>query len=260
MNRNHEALPTVARRPRAATSSTITQRRLTVSWAIRIHLGTVDTCPMKILELTLPSTDLDRQERLYKDTFGFSCTRESETKLRIECGANVLNFVAAKRQFYFHYCFLIPPGCLNSVVDFLDERGLEPLLYEGERLVDFGNGKAVYFWDGDGNLAEFIQRPSLGHPEQTDFAIRDVIRLNEIGMPAENPRQFAEQLIRQFQIDLVEGGIYRDDFVWCGDFEGVFLIPQVGRNWMPANRPAEQNPLNVKFETAAGTFDYTIQI
>ncbi len=215
---------------------------------------------MKILELTLPSTNLDSQERLYKETFGFPCTRESETRLSISCGATVLNFIAADRQFYFHYCFLIPPGCVHSIVTFLDDRGFEPLLYEGQRIVDFGNGKAVYFRDGDGNLAEFIQRPSLGHPEQSGFAVTDVIRLNEIGMPAEHPLQFARQLIDQFTIDLVDGGVYRDDFVWCGDFEGVFLIPQIGRNWIPSNRPAEMNPLHVEFRTDAGKFSYTIKI
>lgn len=210
---------------------------------------------MKILELTLPSSNLDKQEHLFRNVLGFQCSRIDHGQLTIQCGANTLNFVAAERQFCFHYCWLIPPGCLPALIKFLDERNFEPLLYEGERIVDFGNGRAVYFYDADGNLAEFIERPSLGHQTQSTFAIGDVIRLNEIGIPTEDPRQTAAELIDKFKIELVEGAVFRDDFVWCGDFEGVLLLPRVGRNWLPTNKPAELNDLDVRFETAAGPFE-----
>ena len=215
---------------------------------------------MKILELTLPSTHLNEQDRLYRDVLGFDGVRISQQHLRVTAGDTILNFVSSPRQFRFHYCFLVPPGCLPSLISFLDQRTFQPLLFEGERIVDFGNGKSVYFDDADGNIAEFIQRPGLGHQPKKDFCIQDVIRLNEIGMPAYNPRQQAQRLIDQFAIDLVEGGLVRDDFVWCGDFEGVFLIPQVGRHWIPTDRAAEINELAVRFETRTGVFDYSIRV
>ena len=168
---------------------------------------------MKILELTLPSTNLSAQEKLFAETFGFDCEKESTNQLGINCGANVLRFVASDKQFYFHYCFLVPPGCLSSVISFLDERNFEPLLHEGQRIVDFSNGASVYFLDGDQNLAEFIERPSLGHKPQNDFSIDDVIRLNEIGIPAVNPQAFAQDLIEQFGIEPIAGAINREDFV-----------------------------------------------
>lgn len=215
---------------------------------------------MKILELNLPSTNLDAQEMLFRERLGFECKRTAHDRLTIKSGANRLHFTKSDTQYYFHYCFLIPPGCMDSTVAFLDERSFEPLLFNGERIVDFKNGKAVYFYDADGNLAEFIERPSLGHPARSDFKISDVIRLNEIGLPAEEPIAFAKQLIDDYGIEPIGGGLFRDDFVWCGDFEGVLLIPQVGRNWIPCDKAAEINALTVKFETPKGTFEHTVQV
>ncbi len=211
---------------------------------------------MKIIEVTLPSTNIDAQEKCFAEVLGFACERKSSTELSVLCGANLLKFVEARQQFYFHYCFLIPPGCVGSVASFLDERGFRPLLYDGQRIVDFGNGKAVYFRDADGNIAEFIERPSLGYPAQDTFLISDVIRLNEIGIPCDDPIALAKKLIQGFGIALVNDAVFRSDFVWCGDYEGVFLLPKAGRNWMPCDKACEKNSLAVKFETTKGVFDY----
>ena len=212
---------------------------------------------MKIIEVTLPTTNIDSQEHCFSKRLGFTCKRKNANELLVHCGGNLINFVRAQRQFYFHYCFLIPPGSLAAAVTFLDERNFQPLLYEGQRIVDFGNGRAVYFWDADGNIAEFIERPSLGHPAQNEFRISDVIQLNEIGMPCENPIAVAEELIQKFGISLVDEAVFRNDFVWCGDYEGVFLLPKIGRNWMPCDKACEKNALSVKFETQKGIFEHT---
>ena len=211
---------------------------------------------MKIHELILPSTNIDQQEEVYSQRLGFPCHRASRTELQVSCGVTQLKFIASNRQYYYHYCFLVPPGCLPAAAKFLDAHGFESLPYHGKRLVDFSNGKSVYFYDGDGNIAEFIQRPSLGHPRQLDFSASSIIRLNEIGIPAEHPREFAARMINDFQIRLVDNAPYRDDFIWCGDFEGVFLITKIGRPWMPCQKPAEKNPLTVRFETDAGEFEW----
>lgn len=212
---------------------------------------------MKILELTLPSTNLDEQAQFFGELLGFRCNRSERNRLDVQCGANQLSFVSSDHQYYFHYCFLIPPGCLASVEHFLDERGFEPLMYRGNRIVDFANGKSVYFHDADGNLAEFIERPSLAYPIQDNFEISDVIRLNEIGIPVENPINYSTRLINDYGIVPIEEGVFRDDFVWCGDYEGVILLPRIGRNWIPMEKPAEAVQLTMTFETAKGVFEFS---
>ena len=213
---------------------------------------------MRILELTLPSTNLSAQAETFGARLGFDVDQLNEDHLRIEAGLTRLNFVRSDRQYPFHYCFLIPPGSILSACQFLDERDFQPLLFNDQRVVDFGNGKAVYFYDGDNNIAEFIERPSLGHPEKLDFSIGDVIRINEIGLPAENPIEQAESLVRRYGIEFATDAVYREDFVWCGDYEGVFLIPRIGRHWMPTEIGAESNELSVRFETVEGQFELNL--
>ncbi len=209
---------------------------------------------MKIHSLTLSSPRLDAQQSFFADVLGFPVERMQPDLLKVRCGETELCFRAADRSWYYHYCFLIPPGCLAAVIRFLDERELEPLPWQGKRIVDFGNGRAVYFHDADGNVAEFIERPSLGHPEQESFGIQDVIRLNEIGLPCRDPLARGDALVGQYGIRLLGEASRHGNFYWCGDFEGVLLLPRLGRAWMPLDRPCEANPARVDFETPAGRF------
>ncbi|MEZ6097318.1 MAG: hypothetical protein R3C03_24355, partial [Pirellulaceae bacterium] len=211
---------------------------------------------MKILELTLPSTNLDAQQQVFGGMLGFRNQRVDEQPLEIVVGDSVLRFVSAARQFYFHYSFLIPPGCLDSVAAFLDQQGFSPLPLNGQRMVEFACGTAIYFHDGDQNIAEFIERPSLGHKPIDQFSTAEVIRLNEVGIPAMEPRSFAEQLVQQYGIEPMSGAPNTDDFVWCGDFQGAIIVPRVGRNWIPLEKPAELNELSVKFKTSGGKFEF----
>ena len=64
-------------------------------------------------------------------------------------------------------------------------------------------------------------------------------------------------LIQKFGISLVDEALFRNDFVWCGDYEGAFLLPKIGRNWMPCDKACEKNALSVKFETQKGIFEHT---
>ena len=210
---------------------------------------------MEILELTIPSTNIEGQRLLFSQTLGFQVELISNDHIAVSCGNTRLCFVQSGEQFLFHYCFLVPPGCLSSIVSFLDQREFEALHYAGKRVVDFGNGKSVYFYDADGNIAEFIERPSLGMESQAEFTISDVLCVNEIGIPSKNPIDYAQQLIREFGIQPMVDGIWREDFVWCGDFQGVFLVTKLGRNWMPTEKPAQYNPVRVKFKTQEGVFD-----
>ncbi len=213
---------------------------------------------MKIQSVTLPSTNIDAQERLFANTLGFPCSRPSVSALVVHVGASKLIFERSDKQFYFHYCFLIATGDLESAIALLDQSKVDPLLYQGQRIVQFDNGRSVYFHDGDGNLAEFIERPSLGIVSTKTFQADAVICINEMGLPALAPKEYGRQLKDAFAIQCAEEAPWRDDFVWCGDFEGAFVIPVIGRNWIPLNKPAEHNEVKVEFETVSGIHQFAV--
>lgn len=80
----------------------------------------------------------------------------------------------------------------------------------------------------------FLDDEQLTLVAQQQFGVRPIRILK-------GPLDFAKELVDKFGIELVEGGIFRKDFVWCGDYEGVVLIPEIGRNWIPCDKPAEAN-------------------
>ncbi|MEZ6092960.1 MAG: hypothetical protein R3C03_01800 [Pirellulaceae bacterium] len=134
---------------------------------------------MKILELTLPSTNLDAQQQVFGGMLGFRNQRVDEQPLGDRSWRQCFAIRFRGPTIYFHYSFLIPPGCLDSVA-FLDQQGFSPLPLNGQRMVEFACGTAIYFHDGDQNIAEFIERPSLDKPID-QFSTVEVIRLNEVG-------------------------------------------------------------------------------
>ncbi len=215
---------------------------------------------MRIHELTLPSTQLEAQFEMYSNRLGFACEWVDRGRMRVKCGATSLNFVRAQRQFYFHYCFLVPTGSVESICRFLDDRDFQSLLFKGQRTVQFSNGRSVYYYDADQNIAEFIERPMLNVPVKPDFDVADVLRINEIGIPAEQPIVQAEAFIKKYGIVCADDAVFREDFVWCGDYEGVFIMPKIGRNWLPTDRPAEKNELRVGFSTQRGKYSLEIRV
>ena len=60
---------------------------------------------MKILELTLHSTDLDAQRIVYSEKLGMEVVEISNEEIMIKSGMTKLRFRRAEQQFYYHYCF-----------------------------------------------------------------------------------------------------------------------------------------------------------
>lgn len=106
----------------------------------------------------------------------------------------------------------------------------------------------IYFFDKDGNIAEFIERPRLGFESDDAFSINQILRINEIGLPVEKPLEYSKILIEKFNLTLSDLDNFGDFFCWTGDHEGVFIVVKKGRNWKPTQLPAEVNDFEIEFE------------
>jgi len=137
---------------------------------------------------------------------------------------------------------------LQSAIDFLEKKEIELLRYEGKKVIDFTTGQAIYFYDADGNIGEFIERPSLGISSSQPFSIDQVVCLNEIGLPAKNPLTMAKTLTEKFGIQPIEPSIMREDFCWVGDYKGVLIVPKMGRNWLPTTISSTLNNFSVQYQ------------
>ena len=139
---------------------------------------------------------------------------------------------------------------------FAESKGLNLLPYKGESIIHFDNGRAVYFYDADENIAEFIERPLVDYPSKRNFSIHDLIKINEIGIPSAKPLRQAQLLCEDYGIVPMDTERFDNEFCWVGDHEGVILSPIAGRNWLPTDRPCIPSPALVRYESEGKSYEY----
>lgn len=213
---------------------------------------------MEIKQLKLYSKDINEQLHFYHHVLALQLIRADENKVELQAGSTKLVFEHSRSEFLYHYCFLIPNGKLEEAMSFLEEKEIGLLPYKGSDIINFPTGRSIYFYDPDGNIAEFIERPSLRIESDETFSADSILKLNEIGMPHDNPLELSRQLIEKYKIQLSEPEILRSDFCWVGDYHGVLIVPEIGRNWIPTNLPAIMNDFEIEFESNEKTYKLNV--
>ena len=208
---------------------------------------------MEILTLKLSSKNLNKQKAFYKH-LGFHIDQSQPDKFQIQAGQTALQFQSSDQVFNYHFAFLIPTGQLEKAIHYLQQKEIPLLSFEGNNVIDFGTGRAIYFFDEDQNIVEFIERPSLNISNNNVFDIHQIVKINEIGIPTTDTLQLAQELIDRFNIQLAEPSIMREDFRWIGDYNGVFLVTKVGRHWLPTDIECKINDFEIEFESMNGHF------
>ena len=202
---------------------------------------------MEIKKLTLFSNNIDEQEQFYGSTLGFPIERTNKKILKVKTNENLLVFESSVNKFCYHFAFLINTGSLESAMDFLKKRDIALLPYQGSEVIHFNSGRSIYFFDKDGNIAEFIERPSLPYKKTKDFSIKNVIKINEIGLPIKDTIKMAIYLSKDLGITPINKDEFTDSFCWVGDFNGVIIVVKEGRNWLPTNIPGTANDFKISY-------------
>lgn len=216
---------------------------------------------MRITELILYTNTLEKEQGFYQEVLGFDLTDSSADSFSIRIGWSKLTFQRSEKKHRYHYCFLIPRNKLQEGVDWLKKR-LDIIEIEPGQFVqrfESWNANSVYFYDGSGNIAEFIVRHDLDNDSNTSFSSSDILCVNEIGMPTKNVEALNEQLENQMNSPFWKGDLKR--FATNGTQEGLFLLPnyQLKPIWFPVDLPIEPTPFEAVISTDKGVFDLTYQ-
>lgn len=204
---------------------------------------------MKIKELKLGSKNIQKQKEFYADILGFETEQNSTNKITVKAGFTKLVFSEElESPELYHFAFLTPAGSVEACMQFVESREIELLPFEGDKVIHFDTGRSIYFFDADGNIAEFIERPSLDYPPKETFDINDVICLNEIGLPVQNTLEISHELMSSCSIRPINPKAWNENFCWVGDHEGAVIVVKEGRHWMPTEIPAVINDLEIEYE------------
>lgn len=205
---------------------------------------------MRITHLTLHCPNLPRTEQFYSVLLGFPIVQKSAKEISFQVGRSVLTFVQTEepKQVY-HFAFNIPHNQLEAATDWLSERLALIPNPSGGVVANFEswNAKAIYFYDCQGNILEFIARFDLDNASDKPFSTSSIECVSEIAFVSGKPAVLAERLKTDYGLSFFEKGIYSEEFIAMGDDHGLFILVATHRKWYPTDIKAEKYFSTIEF-------------
>jgi catechol 2,3-dioxygenase-like lactoylglutathione lyase family enzyme len=201
---------------------------------------------MKISELTLFTTHLEDQKQFYTQVLELPLLAEDEEKFTINIGISSLTFIASKNTNPAHFAINISSNRIQEALQWILKR-TDILWCEGEQIADFSNwnAEAVYFYDKDGNIVEFIARKDLNIVNTHPFSSTDLLNISEIGIVSGDNKAIYDQIQVIRQIPIYDGNL--DHFCALGNVEGLFiLVNNTKKKWFPTQEEAFVADFHIK--------------
>ncbi|MNU87903.1 Glyoxalase-like domain protein [compost metagenome] len=198
---------------------------------------------MKLDHIEILTNELEATKDFYEKILELPITEYDSKSVSIKIGGSTLTFVEniEKSNPIYHVAFNIPQNKLNEVMEWCENR-IELIKKEDAVLVaefESWNANAVYFYDNNGNLLEFIARKDLPNSEAEAFSSKQILNISEIGIVKENPLDFGNQLIEEYGLHLFDKNQNSELFTAIGDDNGLLIIVRANRNWYPTEIPAK---------------------
>jgi catechol-2,3-dioxygenase len=191
---------------------------------------------MQIQQVIFNSPHIAAQQHFFEQTLGFSVERIADDRLTIQAGTSKLTFVQNADHHPYHYAFDIPQNQFAQARDWVGER--VEILSDCEGVSEFHftdwNAHAIYFKDGDGNIAEFIARHNLDTARMMSFTSQSIVRISEVGIVTPHVIETVSALRKQAGIKGWRGA-GSETFTAVGTEEGLLIVVREGRVWRPTS-------------------------
>ncbi|WP_264529916.1 VOC family protein [Flavobacterium sp. N502540] len=206
---------------------------------------------MKLQHLQIQTHNIQKTAAFYQDVLNLSILEKDSNSVTIQAGTSVLEFIE-NQQFdsVYHFAFNIPQNKLEEAIKWTNNK-LDLIVIEDATVVanfENWNANAVYFYDNNGNILEFIVRYDLNNAQTEPFSSQSILNISEIGIVNENPLVLANQLITQHNLEFFSKNDNSELFAALGDDEGLLIIVRPHRNWYPTQIPSESNTTEVRIE------------
>lgn len=197
-------------------------------------------------ELTLYTSRLQEQISFYRDVLALDITDQQENSVCFKIGHSLLRFQQKQEATPYHFAINIPANQEQEALRWLQQRLSILKCGEGE-IQEFAswNAQAIYFYDSDKNIVEFIARKNLQNTSEQPFSQNSLQGICEIGVPSDNiSRQFTF-LHDNLGLNIYDGSLER--FCAIGDERGLFIcINHAVKDWFPTNDPGDPSPFEAK--------------
>ncbi|WP_163718149.1 VOC family protein [Mangrovibacterium lignilyticum] len=188
--------------------------------------------------LTLFTNRLDEQKRFYTGLLLLPLIDEQSDSFTCAIGQSLITFKVREERTICHFAINIPSNLimearqwLNPAIAVLKDGDSDIVRFEG------WNANALYFYDADGNIVEFIARQNLNILSDSPFSAYSLLEISEIGVPTKNIRGFFEGLNSGFRVPVYSGGF--EYFCAAGSEHALFiLVDQTQKKWFPTLHPA----------------------
>lgn len=206
---------------------------------------------MKLQHIQIQTNDLSKTIAFYTQTLGFQIIENNSTSVSFQIGSSILKFIENKNfDSIYHFAFNIPNNKLDEAIKWCDNK-IDLIRIEDEKIItrfENWNANAVYFYDNNCNLLEFIARHDLDNSETKSFDIKSILNISEIGIVYEKPLELGQDLINKHQLSFFSKNANSEVFATIGDDEGLLIIVKPNRNWYPTQTPSESNKTEIRLE------------
>ena len=213
---------------------------------------------MKVKELILFTQNLEAQIDFYSKVLEFEIIHRNESSCSFKAGGSVLTFKVEEGSKRYHFAFNIPSNKESEALIWLKER-VQLLPFEDNELIDFEswNAKAMYFYDPDMNIVEFIARKNLNIKSESVFSSKSILNISEMALAATNIKETVAILNSIKPIKKYSGDYKR--FCALGNEEGLFILANpLVKKWFPTDDEIEESDFKIKgdfnFEFKNGKF------
>lgn len=201
---------------------------------------------MKIKEVILFTSNIQNQKQFYKSVLGFEQLVDAPEIISFKAGESILTFQYKADFKPSHFAFNIPSNAINDALIWLRDK-TDVLDCDGENIADFSNwnAKALYFYDADKNIVEFIARERINIESDVAFLPHLIVSISEMAIATSNIEGIYKAINTMKPIQIFDGDFNR--FCALGNDEGLFIVINKNiKKWYPTMEPAYTSEFIIK--------------
>ncbi|MDC1221092.1 VOC family protein [Salibacteraceae bacterium] len=214
---------------------------------------------MHIKTLHIFSSNLEEQVAFYSNVLGLDMIQRNDHQVSLKIGKPTLCIEYKPKATPYHFAINIPSNKEDEALKWLESR--VTILRDGENEIqdfDYWNAKAIYFYDKDQNIVEFIARKNLDNTTNSVFNVNQMLEISEIGLPTVDvEREF--KILNQFtDIEIFDGGFER--FCAIGDEHGLFIcVNKNVKKWFPTDDEAYSSDFKIELIEKGNTYQFIFE-